>query len=77
VEIASVIKTVALEYVTRYPAPVHVPPPLALGAPPPTGASSVVNPDAMAERKVQFMHYLSTRCVRGHALTLVVWRVVV
>ena len=41
----------------------HVPPPLALGAPPPTGASSVANPDAMAERKVQFMHYLSTRCV--------------
>ena len=60
-EIAAVIKTVALEYATRYPAPVHLPPPLSLGAPPPTGASSVANPDAMAERKVQFMHYLSTR----------------
>ena len=31
-----------------------------VGAPHPTGQSVVVNPDALAERKMQFMHYLST-----------------
>ena len=44
------------------PTHTHTPPltlPL-LGAPPPTGQSVVTNPDAMAERKMQFMHYLST-----------------
>ena len=45
-----------------HPSSPNTPPSLSLlGAPPPTGQSVVTNPDAMAERKMQFMHYLSTR----------------
>ena len=59
-QIASVVRLISQEYVTKYPTPTTVPPPTALGAPPPTGVSAVVNPDAMALRKAQFLHYLST-----------------
>ena len=54
------VRLISQEYVTKYPTPTTLPPPTALGAPPPTGVSTVQNPDAMAHRKAQFLHYLSS-----------------